>query len=191
MKITKKILIFTAVVGLISLIFLLVWLNARSRSQPIPLLPLVREEEAVPVDSSRAEAPLLKGVQIALLDQTQRLNWQLQVEQVVEADGIFLLSDITGEYYTLSGEKYLVEASKGEMGTDFSWLRLAPEVVFSGAEIQLRADELSWAAEAGEEITGRKLRVDGEKVTIYAEQFSFNPEKGGIILPGESQWSFQ
>mgnify|MGYP001311853526 CR=1 FL=1 len=187
----KKIIIFITSIGLISLLFLVLWADRQRQSQPVPLLPLVREEEAPPGEINPVTKPSLKGVEIALVDRSKRLNWKLYVDQVVEEDGICLLSGIKGEYYTLSGKKYRVEAKEGEMDKDFSWLRLSPEVVFSGEEIRLRADELSWTDRAGEEITGRELQVDGEDVKIYAEKFSFNPEKGGITLPGESRWSFR
>ncbi|HHT48184.1 MAG TPA: hypothetical protein GXZ98_02665 [Firmicutes bacterium] len=191
MKKTRMILIIVIGLGLISLLFLFLWGKVWPPSRPVPLLPLVREEEAVPVENNPVEKPSLVGVQIALVDRAQRLNWKLYVERVVEEDGICLLTGIEGEYYTLGGDQYRVQAPAGEMGKDFSWLRLSPEVNVSGGEIEMQVEELSWTAEAGEEITGRGLRIDGEKVWISAEKFIFNPDKGGITLPGESRWSFR
>lgn len=187
---TRIILILTCT-GLVFLLFFFFWGQRQRQSKPVPLLPLVREDEVPPGESGPEAKPSLKGVQIALVDRTQRLNWKLQVDLVVEEEGICLLSGIKGEYYTMNGEKYLVEAEAGEMGKDFSWLRLSPEVVFSGEEIRLRAGELSWTDQAAEEVTGRALRVEGESVTLYADQFVFNPGKGDLMLPGESRWSFR
>ena len=192
----KKSLITLLVIGIVgfSVLFLLFSLNW-PKGKPIPLLPLVREEEGnaveVGAEGTTAETPRLKGVQLSLFDKDQRLNWKLAVEQVIEEDEVCLLSGIKGEYYTVSGQKYVVTAPAGEMDRNFAWLRLAPDVVFFGEEIRLQAAELSWDAQAGEEIKGRKLQVAGEEVRIQAEKFLFIPEEGGMILPGESRWSFQ
>ncbi|HEY8391621.1 MAG TPA: hypothetical protein VIL83_02720 [Capillibacterium sp.] len=191
MKKPRKLMLFIACAALVSLLFFFFWAQREWQSKPVPLLPLVREDEVPSGGLDPAAKPSLKGVEIALVDHTQRLNWKLRVDLVVEENGICLLSGIKGEYYTLQGEKYLVEAAAGEMGKDFSWLRLSPEVVLSGKEIRLRADELSWTEQAGEEITGRGLRVERESMTVNAEKFTFNPEKGDITLPGESRWSFR
>ncbi|NLW59276.1 MAG: hypothetical protein GX073_02895 [Firmicutes bacterium] len=188
---TKKKLItgFFLCLVLFSALFFLFRLNWRPQSEPIPLLPLVEEEDTVPANGD--ETPILKGVQVALVGMDHHLNWKLTVEQVIEEGEVCLLFGIKGEYYTVSGQKYLVEAAEGEMGKDFSWLRLTPEVVLTGEEIRMVAAEVYWEAAAGEEITGRQLQGDGENVKFQAESFTFNPEDRRMIFSGTSRWSFQ
>lgn len=88
MKKKWKIIIFATCLGLISLLFFFFWGHRQRQSQPVPLLPLVREEEAPSGETEPVVKPSLKGVQISLVDRTQRLNWKLHVDRVVEEDGI-------------------------------------------------------------------------------------------------------
>src|SRR5690554_6823596 len=160
-----------------SVLFFLIRSTWRPKSEPIPLLPLVQEEETATTAANADEAPRLQGVQVALVGMDRHVNWKLTVEQVIEEAEVCLLFGIKGEYYTVSGQKYLVEAAEGEMGRDFSWLRLTPEVVVTGEAIRMVAAEVYWEATAGEEITGRQLQADGENVKFQAESFRFNPEE--------------
>jgi hypothetical protein len=189
---TKKKLItgFLLCLVIFSVLFFLFRSKWRPESEPIPLLPLVQEEDATTVTDA-AETPRLKGVQVALVSMDQHLNWKLTVEQVIEEGEICLLFGITGEYYTESGQRYLIEAPEGEMGRDFSWLRLTPEVVLTGEDIKMVAVEVYWEAAAGEEISGRQMQADRENVKIQAERFTFNPEDRSMTFPGTSRWSFQ
>ncbi|NLM36656.1 MAG: hypothetical protein GX202_00835 [Firmicutes bacterium] len=190
----KQITGFLVLAVISFLLFFLARTYWRPRSEPIPLLPLVHEEDvagAVDGAADEAEKPQLKGVQIALVNMDHHLNWKLTVERVIEEEERCLLFGIKGEYYTVSGRKYLVEAAEGEMGRDFTWLRLTPEVVLTGEGIRITAAEVNWAAGAGEEITGCGLQADRENVKIQAERFTFNLEKQRMTLPGTSQWSFQ
>lgn len=189
-KTTKTIITLVACLVMITVLFF-ISRSFRPQARSIPLMPLVHEEEAQPGEADPAESLRLKGVRVSLFDRTQHLNWKLDVEQVVEEGEVCFLSNIKGEYYTVSGEKYLVDALEGQMGRDFTWLRLFPEVVIIGDEITLQATEVNWNAEKGEEITGRQMQVDRDRVTLHAEEFSFNPEAGGMILPGASSWSFR
>ncbi|HBG15820.1 MAG TPA: hypothetical protein DDW93_03490 [Firmicutes bacterium] len=189
----KKTTIYT--VSLISLLFLsalffLLFSSLRPKSKPVALLPLVREEKLMEAETTK-DLPQFKGVEISLVDQANKLNWKLTVEKLIEEDGLCLLSGIKGEYYTLSGQTYLVEAAQGEMGKDFSWLRLFPEATLSGRELSLQAEELSWDSRSGEEITGNNLFVTNQDLKIRAKEFRFKPEEGGLVIPGESRWSFR
>ena len=192
-EMTKKklITVFFLCLVIFSVLFFLFRANWRPKSELIPLLPLVQEEEDAATAANAAEAPRLKGVQIALVGMDQHLNWKLTVEQVIEEGEVCLLFGIKGEYYTVSGQKYLIEAAEGEMGRDFSWLRLTPEVVLTGEEIQMVAAEVYWEAAAGEEITGRQLQADGKNVKILAERFTFYPEDQRMTFSGTSRWFFQ
>ncbi|MBA2132880.1 hypothetical protein [Capillibacterium thermochitinicola] len=189
---TKKKLIIAFLLCLVisTLLFFLIRTYWWPQSEPIPLLPLVQEEDIAPVTNA-GEGPQLKGVQIALVNKDNHLNWKLTVERVIEEGEICRLFGIKGEYFTVSGRKYLVEAAEGEMGQDFTWLRLTPEVVLTGEGIRMVAAEVNWEAAAGEEITGRGLEADRKNVKIQAERFTFNLEKQRMTLPGTSQWSFQ
>lgn len=187
----KKLLIgFSLCLVLFSVLFFLFRFHWRPKSEPIPLLPLVQEEDAATRDIL-AETPQLKEVQIALVNMDQHVNWKLTVEQVIEEEEVCLLFGIKGEYYTASGQKYLIEAAEGEMGKDFSWLRLTPEVVLTGEEIKMVAAEVNWEAAVGEEISGHQMQADGENVKIQAEKFTFNPEERSMNLPGTSRWFYQ
>lgn len=190
---TRKPLLARIILAVVifSVLSFLVWWNLRPKSEPIPLMPLAREEEGATEAAGPADRPQLKGVEVALVNMNQHLNWKLRVEQVREEGEVCLLFGVKGEYYTADGQKYLVEAAEGEMGRDFSWLRLAPEVVLTGEDIRLVAAEVSWEAAAGEELTGRQLQAAGENVEIQAERFTFNPEARRMTFPGSSQWSFQ
>ncbi len=189
-KTTKTIITLVICTVIITVLFF-VFRSLRPQAKPIPLLPLVHEEEVQSGEANPVETPRLKGVRISLFDRTRYLNWKLDVEQVVEEGEVCFLSGIKGEYYTVSGQKYLVEAAEGQMGRDFTWLRLFPDVVIVGEELKLQAAEANWDAESGAEISGHQLQVAGEKVTLHAEEFTFNPEEGGMVLPGESSWSFR
>ena len=85
---TKKKLItgFFLCLVLFSALFFLFRLNWRPQSEPIPLLPLVEEEDTVPANGD--ETPILKGVQVALVGMDHHLNWKLTVEQVIEEGGL-------------------------------------------------------------------------------------------------------
>jgi hypothetical protein len=189
-KTTKTIIALVTCIVIIAVLFF-ISRSIRHHAKPIPLLPLVHEEEVQPGEAVPVEVPRLKGVRVSLFDRTQHLNWKLDVEQVVEEGEVCFLSGIKGEYYTVSGEKYLVKATEGQMASNFTWLRLFPDVVIVGEELKLQAAEANWDAENGGEISGHQLQVAGEKVTMHAEEFTFNPEAGGMVLPGASNWSFR
>ncbi len=186
MKLKLKPVNYISPALILAVLLLVFFLNLKQKSKPIELLPLVQEEEITAQD-----IPQLKGVEISLVDQTNRLNWRLTVEKMIEEADYHRLFGIKGTYYTAQGEQYLIEAPTGKMGKDFNWLQLEPEVTLTGEDLTLQADELGWDARAGEEITGKNLAVEKENFTVYATEFRFKPEKGDLVVPGESRWTFK
>ena len=141
MKLKLKPAIFMIAALILAALFMMVFINLKPKSKPIELLPLVREE-----DISGQEIPQLKGVEVSLFDQANRLNWRLTVENLIEEADVYQLFGIEGVYYTAQGEHYLFQAPTGKMGKDFDWLQLAPEVTIDGEELAMQADEVNWKA---------------------------------------------
>ena len=187
----KNIIFIILIIGLIilSAILVKVFPIIKPKSKQVGLLPLIREEE-IKKEEFNEEIPFLKNVEILLVDKENRCNWKLLVEMVEEKEGTRLLSKIKGEYYTPSGDKYLVQAVKGQLDEDFSSLRLSQEVLLSGPDLELRAKELSWDSQSGDQIVGKNLIIDHRGLSVQAEKFSFKPEDSGLLVPGYSQWSF-
>lgn len=182
-------IILIIVLLILSAILVKVFPIIKPKSKPVALLPLLNEEEIKKKEFSE-EIPFLKNVEILLVDKENRCNWKLLVEMVEEKEGTRLLSKIKGEYYTLSGDKYMVQAVKGQLDEDFSSLHLAEEVVLSGPDIDFRAEELSWDSQSGNQIVGKNLIIDHRGLSVQAEEFSFKPEDGGLLVSGYSHWSF-
>lgn len=190
MKFNLKPAIFAIMPLLLAALFFMAFLNLKPKSKPIELLPLVREEERKE-DVNAQDLPQLKGVEVSLFDQTNQLNWKLTVENLIEEGDIYRLSVIKGEYFTADGDRYLVQALSGKMGKEFTWLQLSPDVTITGQDLTMQANEVNWDARSGDEITGKKMVVEREDLTVQAVEFRFMPEKGGLVVPGESRWSFR
>ena len=185
MKLKRNSVIVVSVALILAVILSMVFFDLRPKSEPIELLPLVREEEITAQD-----VPQLKGVEVSLFDQANRLNWRLNVEKLIEEVDYHRLFCIKGIYYTAQGEQYLIQAPTGKMGKDFDWLQLAPEVMLTGEDLTMEAEELSWDTRSGRKITG-KTGGGAERLTVYAAEFKFKPGEGGLLVPGESRWSFK
>jgi hypothetical protein len=189
----KKTTIFIIIISsiiILSIFLIKVFPILQPKSKPVGLLPLLNEEESKAKEVSE-EIPFLKNVEIILVDKNNRCNWKLFVEIVEEKEEIRLLSRIKGEYYTLSGDKYLVEAAKGQLDEDFTSLNLSEEVTLLGPDLNLYAKELSWDSQRADEIVGKSLNIDYGGLTVKAEEFSLKPDDSELEIPGHSRSTFR
>lgn len=165
------------------------------KSKPLSLLPLVQKGTILTEDVSKAQAVDLlqiKEAEISLVDNQNRLTWELVIQDMVEDEEkqYYLLSTVHGRYFPVTGEAFRLQANTGRLTKDFSQLELFGEVTISRSDLTLTALEASWSAESGKISFKNKVRFEREGVQVRAEVMQADPDLEQIEVEGNSQWRF-
>lgn len=152
------------------------------------LQPPVGEE--IP-DSSGTKPPALRleQTEVALVDQDNRLCWQLRLATMEKEGTTFALDGVTGEYFTPAGEALAVQAKKGTVSEDFSRLCLQ-EVKIVGEELTVTAGELEWTTAPGGVLSGEEIVMKNREIEVCADRFQADPGLEQVVVDGHSRWKF-
>mgnify|MGYP000846291458 FL=1 len=142
-------------------------------------------------ESSGTSSPALRleHAEVTLVDQDNRICWQLQIRTMEREGTAFALEEVTGEYFTPAGEVFVVRAEKGTVSDDFSRLCLQ-EVVITGEELAVNAGKMEWTAAPGGILSGEEITMKKQGIEVYATRFRADPSLEKVVFDGHSRWKF-
>ena len=156
--------------------------------EPVGLIPLVKEE--APVKPIETEGLYVEGAQIALVDEENRVVWNLVIGGMVEEGEELIASVIEGEYFTPSGEAFQVYAVSGRVSKDLTILCLEEEVTLIGEDFNLQVKELRWETGSRDLLLGEEVLWEKEGIRVQAKRFKADPDLKQITVEGGSRWEF-
>ncbi|NLY88776.1 MAG: hypothetical protein GX085_04060 [Firmicutes bacterium] len=185
--------ILTAGVILLSLVLgYLLYISFQPVSDLDQVPPPVEEKKPAP-SGAPASAPSpalrLEQTEVALVDQDNRVCWQLQIRIMEKEGAAFALEEVTGEYFTPAGEVLAVQAKKGTVSNDFSRLSLR-EVTIAGKELTVNAGKMEWSTAPGGMLYGEEIIMKNRGMEVYADRFQADPGLEKVVIDGYSRWKF-
>jgi hypothetical protein len=191
---TGEVIVLSLVLGY------LLYISFQPVSDLAPVLPRAEEEGALsgtPAGDDPSGGPAgtsppplrLEETEVTLVDQENRICWQLQIRTMEREGTAYALVTVTGEYFTPDGEVLAVQAKKGTMSSDFSRLSLQ-EVVITGEELTANAGRMEWTTAPGGMLSGEEIILKRQGVELYADRFQADPGLEKVVIDGHSRWKF-
>lgn len=197
MKGRMGVLLTAGVIFLSLILGYLLYISFQPVSDLAPVLPQAEGEDA-PSGTPDGDAPSggpagppirLERTEVTLVDQENRICWQLQIRTMEREGTAYALETVTGEYFTPDGEVLAVQAKKGMMSNDFSRLSLQ-EVVITGEELTVNAGRMEWTTAPGGTLSGEEIILKKQGIELYAHRFQADPGLEKVVIDGHSRWKF-
>src|SRR5690554_1855396 len=207
-KRVRKVISLSTMVLLMGAAMVFIWFGLINpqffrESKALDLLPLVREEARPNTDEHElAEEDhntlRIEEAEVSLVNNENRVSWNLMMKEMVEAEAeaeadqksYYMLADIEGEYFPLTGETFQIRAERGRMSKDFSQLQLFGQITVWRSDLRLVAQEARWTSQAEEIEFEKEVHFTRRDLEVEAEFILTDSNLEQIEIKGNSKWKF-
>lgn len=188
MKVKTGAILTAGVIFLAVLLGYLLYTSFQPVSELAQFSPV--EEDGGPEPAGMSPPALrLEEAEITLVDQDNRICWQLRIRTMEKNGHDFALEEVGGEYFTPAGEVFAVQAKKGTVSDDFSRLFLQ-EVAITGEELTVNAGKMEWTAARGGMLSGEEIILKKQGIEVLAGRIRVDPGLEKVVVDGPSRWKF-